>query len=338
MRIGAYGMMIVFGLFWSGMTLLFDSLTVVPAVRQLRALSFPSVPGTIISSEIKSRDDGDGGTTTDVAMRYGFVVDDREYSGDRYRYGGFSSSDCGWAQGVVARYPAGAKATVYYNPSNPEDSVLSRGLFGSDLFMVAFMTPFNIVMLGFWAAGWAHLRRRWGHREAGGVRIARDLRQVRARLTQFSAVTTALMTLGLLSFLSIFVVGFFAGGFHPPLRTMLITWTTILSGAVLAGVWHAAKIFSGKYDLVIDDLGASLELPATCGRKQRQRVAFNSVRQVNVETIEKSSSDGESSAKSYAVTIDLAGAQPSTHRLVEWYDSAKADAFAAWLRAQLRRG
>lgn len=144
-------------------------------------------------------------------------------------------------------------------------------------------------------------------------------------------------TLGLMSFLSIFVIGFFGGGFHPSLRTMLLTWGVILAGSLIVGLWHGGWTLAGKYDLVIDELNSSIELPATCGRKTRLRIPFGAVREVRVETIRQTSSDGASSMPSHRLVLDVGGAQAGSERLVEWYDAQKAAEFAQWLREQLPR-
>ena len=334
MTIKANRFMVFFGIFWSVLTLVFDGFTLVPAVRQLRALTFSSTPGTIISSTVISRDDSDG-TTYGVAMQYRYFIRDQEYNGDRFRYDRSTSSDCAWANLAVAERPPGTEVKVFYNPANPQDAVLVPGLQGSDLFQMAFMTPFNLVMLGLWAAGWGLVRRKWFKRMAGGVRITTNLRRTRARLTQFSAVASGLATLGLLSFLSIFVVGFFAGGFHPSLRTMLLTWGLICLGSLAVGLWQGVRTLAGKYDLVIDELNRSIELPATCGRKTRKSMPLGAIKEVRVETIQPPASKGESSVPSHRLTLELSGPQASSERLVEWQDAEKAADFAKWLRAQL---
>src|SRR5215471_2587758 len=152
--------LLFFGLFWSAMTLLFDGFVVVPAVRQVVALRFPSTEGVILSSEVTHHDDSDG-TTYGVAIRYSYSVGSRGYEGDRYRYDKSTSSDCAWAQRAVAERPPGTKVRVYYNPLNPAEALLVPGILGSDLFLLAFMTPFNAAMLGFGWAGRGLVRRKW---------------------------------------------------------------------------------------------------------------------------------------------------------------------------------
>jgi len=325
--------MIVFGLFWSAMTLLFDGLTGVPAVRQAFAMRFSSTEGTIITSEVTEHD-GDDGTTYGVKVSYSYSVGDQDYMGDRYRYA-TSSSSGSWARRVVNALPPGTKVRVYYDPANPQNSLLKPGIAGSDLFQLMFMTPFNAVMIGFWWAAGSTLRLKWFKPPAGGVTLKTGLRRTRARLNSFSPLATGLATVALLAFVGTFIVAFGLGGSHPPLRTMVVIWSVILAGGLLTAAWHWANILSGKYDLILDELNGSLQLPLTQGRKTRQTVAVAKVQSVYVSTIEKRSSDGDGSTKTYVPTLRIGETEERQEPLVEWQDAGKAQAFAEWLQEKL---
>jgi hypothetical protein len=144
------------------------------------------------------------------------------------------------------------------------------------------------------------------------------------------------ITTALLAFFSIFVVGFLWGGFHPPMRTMVITWGVILGGGMIAGLWHGYWTLSGKYDLVIDEMHGLIELPATQGRKTRCRIPLKDVQAVRVDTVAQPSEQGEQSAVKHAPTLILHGVPPSSERLVQWFNKEKAERFAEWLRTKLQ--
>lgn len=325
--------MIFFGLFWSAVTLLIDGFTVVPTVRQAIALRYSSTEGTILSAGVTQHDTEEGDTYS-VTMHYAYRVDGREFTGRRYRYQSGSSSDSGWAHAAVARHPPGSKATVYYNPAHPQDALLAPVVSGSDLFLLAFMTPFNAVMLGFWAAGWAQLRRRWFKPVAGGVRIVSHLRKTRVRLMTFSPAMTGITTVALMAFASIFIIGF-SNGFHPALQTMLVTWSLILAAGVVAWGWQWCQILGGKYDLILNEFEGRLELPVTHGRKTREPIPLSNIQAAFVATIRKLSKDGEQSAPAYAPTLRIGTGEGVTEKLVEWYDAEKAAAFEKWLNEKL---
>lgn len=326
--------MIVFGLFWSALTLAFDGFVVVPTIRQILATRYPSTEGTMISAKV-TRHDSDEGYTYGVAMRYTYRVSGREYEGERYRYQSASSSDSAWAHAAVAEHPPGSRTTVYYNPVRPEDAVLVPGVNGSDLFLVMFITPFNAVMLAFWFVGFGGWRRRWFKPVAGGVRIVSHLRRTRARLNTLSPLATAIVGMALAAFVAIFPVAFLGGGFHPSLRTVLAAWGFVVAVGVSTWVWQWKKILAGDYDLILHEMEGRLELPPTCGRKQRVTIPVSRVQAAFVDKIEKPSSDGDKCTPLYAPTLRVGDGAGVTEKLAEWYEQDKAAAFVAWLNEKL---
>lgn len=92
--------------------------------------SWPSVAGTIVASGISESTDtsryrsGSRSTEYDVYLRYDYVVDDMPYSGNRIAIRGTRYSSQSSAQRELQRYPVGRVVNVYYNPKNPEQSVL----------------------------------------------------------------------------------------------------------------------------------------------------------------------------------------------------------------------
>ncbi len=324
--------LIFFGLFWSAITLAFDYIMVSTAVRQLLALRFASAQGTILSSEVTEHD-GEDGPTYGVKMRYSFSVGGQQLEGKRYRYDTSTTSGSGWARRVVRMHPPGERVEVFYNPRNPQDCILRPGITGSDLFHFVFMTPFNAVMLGIWAVGWGMLRRKWFKPPAGGVKLRMELRKTRARLVEFSPLSTGIATCALLAFGSIFVIGFGFGGFHPAMKTMTVTWTVILTGGLFAAIWHALKIASGNYDLVLDSLNGTVQLPLTCGRRTSVTVPMAKVHGAFVIVEEKRDSD--STTYTYFPTLRLEHGDGPTEKLAEWHFEEKAREFVAWLNEQL---
>lgn len=95
--------------------------------------SWPAIPGKIVSSDIiedieRSRDDDGRETETTTYrpdIRFAYHVGDAYYTADTWKVGGIvGSGSPKYAQGVVARYPAGRGVKVYYNPASPDVAVL----------------------------------------------------------------------------------------------------------------------------------------------------------------------------------------------------------------------
>ena len=96
---------------------------------------------------------------------------------------------------------------VSFNPQSPQDALLSPGVDGSDLMLVLFLMPFNLVLLGFWTwlAGW--LRERIFKPLAGGVKIITEGPRTSIRLPEYGAIVWCMVAVGGLSFLSIIILG-----------------------------------------------------------------------------------------------------------------------------------
>ncbi len=73
-----------------------------------------------------------------IAVSYTFDAGGKAYSGHRYRPGSNLTSTAGSAEGIVAQYPRGSSATVYYDPANPKQSALKVGLDVDDFYLPGF--------------------------------------------------------------------------------------------------------------------------------------------------------------------------------------------------------
>jgi hypothetical protein len=72
------------------------------------------------------------------------------YTGNRYRYGTIGHPSHASVERIVRRYPPGRQTKVYYNPADPADSVLQPGADGSDLLLVLFLAPWNLMVAVAW--------------------------------------------------------------------------------------------------------------------------------------------------------------------------------------------
>ncbi len=84
----------------------------------------------VTASEVTQEWDKNSGTPK---RRYGFSitylyeVDGKTYTGTRYRFhGGPAFMSRSAAEALRAHYPAGARITIFYDPANPQESVIER--------------------------------------------------------------------------------------------------------------------------------------------------------------------------------------------------------------------
>ncbi len=102
---------------------------------------WPGVSGQINRSGVKrsASSDDDGNTTYSYspAVEYSYQVGGQSFTSRRMVFGavkGYSSP--AKAEKELARYPAGAAVTVYYNPENPAEAVLERTAGGFNAMLI----------------------------------------------------------------------------------------------------------------------------------------------------------------------------------------------------------
>ncbi|MFP2926968.1 DUF3592 domain-containing protein [Pyxidicoccus sp. 3LG] len=320
---------LAFLLVWSLIVLLADGFILYGIMQGLRATTWPEAMGTITHSSV-STSRGSKSTTYKLAVRYSYSVDGRLHEGDRHRFSGWSSSSSGAAEALVRRYPVGSSVTVFHAP-DATDSVLERGITGGDLFLLLFLLPFNLVMVGL------SLDALRGRRpEDTAVSPVQKEGRLHVALNVTSPKLAGAYGAGGAGFAALLVVGI-PTDFDPPLPVALITWGAVAAAGVYARWWMQARVTSGHYDLVLDSRARRLSLPAISGRSARLEVAWDEVQAVMVETHQVKTSGRV--RKTYRPTLELTGEDgPRRELIVDVLEPERAEAVAAWLRSQLKPG
>jgi hypothetical protein len=225
--------LVVWLLGWTAGTLALDAFLAWELYHQSRTAWFVATKGVIADSEVTVRD-GEEGPVYGVAVRYDYTVDGRRFTGDRYSYGQVSSEA---AHDIVSSLPVDRSVTVYHDPANPADSVLTTGIGGFDLFVALFLTPFNIVLVG----GWMMLIGAWRQSEGAdsGAAFEGSPRPA-AVLSRWRPSAAAGGTVLAFSFLATFVIGF-STGFNPSLGLMVGVWGTLVTSATAVYVWQRLR-------------------------------------------------------------------------------------------------
>ena len=113
---------------------------------------------TITSSEIEKTEsrskDAQGFTRTStsfsVRVTYAYTVEGSNYEGNTVGFGTMSHNERSDAQEELKSYPKGKTIDVYYDPENPSDSVLKKGVFWPMYIMISIMI---IILIGsIWAS------------------------------------------------------------------------------------------------------------------------------------------------------------------------------------------
>lgn len=102
--------------------------------------SWPTVPGRVVRSEIRTNRKANGLPGFRTLVRYEYVVDEEEYEGRELAGGDFPYRSAHGATRRLAAYPVGAPVTVRYDPTEPEIAVLETGVSPDVLYLPAIAT------------------------------------------------------------------------------------------------------------------------------------------------------------------------------------------------------
>jgi len=103
------------------------------AAKARQSLSWPSIEGEISHSAVlyqTNTTDRTAAPTWKADIAYRYKVGGRNYSSSRISILDFASSSTSRAENIVSRYPDKSTVQVYYNPTDPSDSVLEPGSAG----------------------------------------------------------------------------------------------------------------------------------------------------------------------------------------------------------------
>lgn len=97
---------------------------------QKDSVKWPTTEAVVTESKVVRQWEKNSGapkTAYKVELKYNYTVEQKTYLGERYSFGKplifNASSD---AEKIVAEYPLGRKISVYYMPSNPQESAIIR--------------------------------------------------------------------------------------------------------------------------------------------------------------------------------------------------------------------
>ena len=96
--------------------------------RNIGNETWPTVEGKILKSEVVQQYFFLQQYSYEPRIHYSYSVEGKTYESDSISMRFLSSKSADTVQEVVGNYPAGSQATVYYNPDDPEESVLIPGV------------------------------------------------------------------------------------------------------------------------------------------------------------------------------------------------------------------
>jgi hypothetical protein len=145
-----------FALLFGVLGVIFLVITVIHRNKAKAARLWPTVPGTILSAEMRQHNDSDAesgvsSVSFEPVVSYSYGVGAASYTASRIAFGA-NQFDHASAQKILARYPVSSPVTVHYDPQNARNAVLEINAAGSNLLMI-FGIVFIVIALSICCLG-----------------------------------------------------------------------------------------------------------------------------------------------------------------------------------------
>lgn len=273
--------LLIFGLLWCGFLAVVDTFALRGFIQQMRATGFPTTSGVVSESQVKITRGSKGKRTHRAEIAYSYAANDREWTSNRVGYSvGTFGDGSSHARQLVAAFPVGKEVTVYYDPASPGEAMLKPGLQPEHLLIALFMTPHHMVGLGLLLGALGPLWRGVRGEPDMTLRPLDDLRMA-VRMPWMSPLWVGIITLGITSFVGIFMAAFAFSQF-PSMATAIGIWLVIFGITAFTVLRRRARIKAGLADLVIDASARTVSLPLGEGRKERVMLPFTDIHGVTV--------------------------------------------------------
>lgn len=219
----------VFGLFLSGYGLFVACKPFGTIDRQMRSTDFSETTAEVIHSRtVQVPGEEKKIERPDIRIRYwiGIESETRESTVfDRV----FHTPH---AQRMINEYPVGRRFGVYYNETNPDEFVVTRGLRGVDLFDLMCSTAICVVIVGGWI-GLCGMTRSGMKRDRRTYNLPTDVKEVRLSAAVILAGGVYMLTGAPL------VIYFYAKAYTDiSIETVLTNWLIMLVSSIVVLCWQ----------------------------------------------------------------------------------------------------
>ncbi|MFY0528684.1 hypothetical protein ACN28I_37805 [Archangium gephyra] len=218
---------------------------------------------------------------------------------------------------------------MFYRQGNPAHAVLQKGLRRGDLFLLLFMTPFNLLVL----IGWDQAARARRQRQSVRSFIVKGRTHVSLAVTGTLGATLHGMMLA--SFAA--AVAAFPSGFESSWRLLGGCWAAVGLTGVATALWYGAKLHAGEFDLILDERKERLSVPAMFDLSERLELKMGQLLSVTIaEHIEKDPEGKPVSRWRPTLTFTTGPGESASVPLAHYVDSHRAEVLVFWLRRRLR--
>jgi hypothetical protein len=237
----------LFWLAWTSAVVFADVMLLYGASEQLRSLSFQPVTATLLESrvEIKRNDEG---TSYAPVVRFRYEVAGRIYESSRLHLGAAAPLARTEADFLLPAVPLGGPVPAFYNPAQPAEAVLNRGVTAADGVWLLVLSPFHVVSIVGALQVVNFLVRCWLGREWLGMQVREDGRSWRVRWFDYSPWLVAVAALGGAGFVMMFAMAFIPSPWVSMHVKALVAWVVAIGVAGYYVRWAFQRSVLLTYD------------------------------------------------------------------------------------------
>jgi hypothetical protein len=302
-------------------------------LRQWSTAGFLPTPGRVTRVDVQSTRHKNS-ETHKLEIAYEYVVDELRHRNAGWNYLEMESSG-DWAQNVAREFPAGSPITVYYNPADPDDSLLEPGPTGMEFFGALFLMPFNVVMFVSWAIALLSLRKTNWRRE---VQVLEESPRTVVRMRRWNAMLTAAAVLFVGGLFAAILLAITTDG-RPSLALGSSVFVSTIGLAVAAAIYIAYTNRDGRADLIVDPRDQTVELPAPGLSARKIAIAYDKLVAIRTEAVQQTGRRGQPTGGYNYFTQVVWHDRDQTIRsqqIKQWNSADAAENFAAWLNENMR--
>ena len=109
--------------------------------------SWPTVEGVVTESDVSYSTDAEGAESYSPEVTYRYQINDVLYENNTIKFGENAYGSRRRAEQIAATYPVGKGVTVYFNPDQPDRSVLEPGVSGGSYIVLCIGLLFVVISL-----------------------------------------------------------------------------------------------------------------------------------------------------------------------------------------------
>ncbi|MBL0870302.1 MAG: DUF3592 domain-containing protein [Phycisphaerales bacterium] len=293
-------------------------------IQQAATESWTPTRGNILSSQVSTNTRYRGRSKFVPIISYRYTVAGTNFTSDRVAFSHSAISLL--APAVATGYATGRTVDVYFNPADPSQSVLVRGLVQNDLANASFMIVFVAAPLLAWAFVLAAIVRKG----SGYVASVRVLKGPPVRIRNYTVDPILAAALVLTGLLAVSVIGLNVLAPTLTLKLLLQVWSCTALIAALAGLSRWMYLRSGRRDTILDLATLTITLPSSRGKPPRT-IPMPAA----IDTLIKQDSENATNKVPHHRVHLVIEDRAKTLPLVDIHTKAEAEQFEKWLRSEL---